>query len=147
MLKLVQNTGPSCPLAKAVATAITAPDPYAPISIRSQYITVLDELRCLIATTTLDAWVAPTPEASNDHLSDVQALLAQIKGSAGSLGFDTLRSNAAMVEAQIIYHLDSDAAQRATCPASLLETLDAFTDTIRVLIEDNGENIAQTAAS
>ena len=60
------------------------------------------------------------------NLASAQAILHQIAGSAGSLGFEELGRLARQCETQIVEHLAGPRAERADCPIEIISELDGF---------------------
>ena len=58
--------------------------------IRKRFVEMLDERQTLIATHGLAAWDGTTVDEIKGNLASAQAILHQIAGSAGSLGFEEL---------------------------------------------------------
>ena len=94
--------------------------------VRVHFLKVLQERHEKIATHAVMAWDGVDQDTINTNLAGAQAVLHQIAGSAGSLGYDDLGSEARRCETEIIAHLRSDAAQSPDCPGYLIMELDGF---------------------
>ena len=80
--------------------------------IRKRFVEMLDERQTLIATHGLAAWDGTTVDEIKGNLASAQAILHQIAGSAGSLGFEELGRLARQCETQIVEHLDHTGLDR-----------------------------------
>lgn len=94
--------------------------------IRRRFIEMLAERQTQIASHGLAAWDGKTVEEITSNLAGAQAILHQIAGSAGSLGFEELGQTARACELQIVDHLAGPDADRAACPIELISALDDF---------------------
>ena len=100
---------------------------------------MLEERQSAIAGHALAAWDGETLEAINGNLASAQAVLHQISGTAGSLGFPALGKNARYVEMEIIAHLEGPDADLAICPGELIYHIDRFVTECREVIADQRE--------
>tara|TARA_R110002049_G_scaffold44333_6_gene130163 strand:- start:21207 stop:21566 length:360 start_codon:yes stop_codon:yes gene_type:complete len=105
--------------------------------IRKRFIEMLGERQAQIANHGLAAWDGVTLEDINGNLAAAQAILHQIAGSAGSLGFHELGQAARACEAEILEHLDGPDADLAICPGEMIFHLDSFVAQCRTEIENN----------
>ncbi|MEP5173949.1 Hpt domain-containing protein [Sulfitobacter dubius] len=94
--------------------------------IRKRFVEMLAERQTQIASHGLAAWDATTVEEIKGNLASAQAILHQIAGSAGSLGFEELGRMARKCETQIVDHLAGPSANRADCPIEIISELDGF---------------------
>ncbi|MEQ6249962.1 Hpt domain-containing protein [Sulfitobacter sp. HNIBRBA3233] len=94
--------------------------------IRARFVELLDDRRTLIAQHALAAWDAETSEDINGNLEAAKALLHQIAGTAGTVGYPQLGSAAQQCEAEIIAHLEGDYADLAVCPGEIIWRIDGF---------------------
>ena len=94
--------------------------------IRKRFVEMLDERQTLIATHGLAAWDGTTVDEIKSNLASAQAILHQIAGSAGSLGFEELGRLARKCETQIVEHLAGPRANHADCPIEIISELDGF---------------------
>ncbi|KZY05970.1 MULTISPECIES: Hpt domain-containing protein [unclassified Sulfitobacter] len=104
--------------------------------IRARFVEMLSDRQARIAQHTLDAWNGGTPEQINENLAAAQAILHQIAGSAGSIGFAELGSTARACEAQIIEHLRDMENGITACPGDLVFHIDSFVRNCAELISD-----------
>lgn len=94
--------------------------------VRNRFLTMLLERQVKIATHSVAAWEGETLEEVNDNLAAAQAVLHQIAGTAGSLGFAELGEEARHCENAIIVHLKGPEADLAVCPTPIIVDLDRF---------------------
>ncbi len=103
--------------------------------IRKRFVAMLADRQTQIAGHGLAAWDGKTVEEINGNLSGAQAILHQIAGSAGSLGFEDLGKAARTCEVRILDHLAGPDADLAICPQELISELDAFVASCRAEID------------
>ncbi|MEW9919240.1 Hpt domain-containing protein [Marimonas sp. MJW-29] len=103
--------------------------------VRERFLTMLAERKERIATHALGAWEGETLEEVNGNLASAQAILHQIAGTAGSLGFAPLGQSAHACENEIIAHLEGPDADLAICPGELIFFLDNFVGACDALLE------------
>jgi HPt (histidine-containing phosphotransfer) domain-containing protein len=103
--------------------------------IRKRFLEMLSERQTQIASHGLAAWDGKTVEEINSNLAGAQAILHQIAGSAGSLGFEELGQAARGCEMRIVDHLAGPDADLAICPVELISSLDTFVAACRKQIE------------
>lgn len=103
--------------------------------IRRRFIEMLSERQMQIASHGLAAWDGKTVDEINSNLAGAQAILHQIAGSAGSLGFDDLGKAARNCEIRIVDHLAGPDADLAILPVELISGLDSFVAICRQEIE------------
>ena len=94
--------------------------------VRGRFLEMLRDRKERIATYILAAWEAETLEDINGNLFKTQAILHQIAGTAGTLGFKEMGHQARTCENNIIAHLDGPNAIVAICPGQLIEAVDTF---------------------
>lgn len=102
--------------------------------VRNRFLTMLCERQVKIAGHSVAAWEGETLEEVNDNLAAAQAVLHQIAGTAGSLGFADLGEEARSCENAIITHLKGSDAELAVCPTALIHDLDGFVSSCEVLL-------------
>lgn len=104
--------------------------------IKQRFLGLLKDRQATIAHHVLSAWdstVAPDVVA---HLEAAQAVLHQVAGSAGSLGFDELGQAARDSENGIIAHLSCPETELAAIPTKLMKQLGNFLALSAALIDD-----------
>ncbi|MFC6637213.1 Hpt domain-containing protein [Sulfitobacter sediminilitoris] len=94
--------------------------------VRSRFLTMLQDRKERIAAHILAAWEGETLDDVNDNLAKTEAILHQISGTAGTLGFSDLGTHARSCEGKIIAHLKGPDADLAICPGELIHEIDAF---------------------
>ncbi len=102
--------------------------------VRNRFLTMLLERQIKIAGHSVAAWEGETLEEVNDNLAAAQAVLHQIAGTAGSLGFADLGEEARSCENAIIAHLKGPDAELAVCPTPIITDLDHFVSSCEVLL-------------
>jgi len=103
--------------------------------IRKRFVEMLADRQTQIASHGLAAWDGKTVDEINSNLAGAQAILHQIAGSAGSLGFEELGQAARDCEVRIVDHLAGPDADLAICPIELISALDSFVAACRTEIE------------
>lgn len=96
---------------------------------------MLRERQATIAEHALVAWDGETLDEINGNLTSAKTILHQIAGTAGSLGFDTLGTEARTCEAKIDEHLNGPDADLALCPAELIFLMDSFVQACDTLFD------------
>tara|TARA_R110002020_G_scaffold96067_2_gene230361 strand:- start:213 stop:581 length:369 start_codon:yes stop_codon:yes gene_type:complete len=104
-------------------------------AIQARFITLLQDRYIQIAQHALDAWEAVSPAEARSNLAGAQAILHQIAGTAGSLGFAELGHKARACEVAIIGHLEKPDTESGDCPDELITQIDTFVYDCRELIE------------
>jgi len=94
--------------------------------IRGRFVELLQGRKMTIAQHALAAWDAETAEDINANLEDARAILHQIAGTAGTVGFPELGEDAYYCETQIIAHLEGAYSDLAICPGGIIWSIDAF---------------------
>ncbi|WP_370402559.1 Hpt domain-containing protein [Sulfitobacter sp. JB4-11] len=107
--------------------------------VRGRFLDMLEQRQAAIAGHALAAWDGETLEDINGNLASAQAVLHQISGSAGSLGFPDLGKFARYCELEIIGHLEGPDADLAICPGELIYHLDRFVTDCRTVIAEQQE--------
>lgn len=102
--------------------------------IRTRFIEMLKERQAAIAEHALTAWESYELNEINNNLMGARTILHQIAGTAGSLGFDSLGSEARACELEIDAHLGGPDADLALCPAELIFHMDHFVQSSEALI-------------
>lgn len=102
--------------------------------VRSRFLDMLEQRQSAIAAHALAAWDGQSLEDINENLASAQAVLHQISGSAGSLGWAELGKAARTCEMEIIAHLEGPDADLAICPGELIYHLDRFVTDCRDVI-------------
>jgi HPt (histidine-containing phosphotransfer) domain-containing protein len=103
--------------------------------VRGRFLTMLEDRQERIAQHALMAWEGETLEQINGNLASAQAILHQIAGTAGSLGFAELGQSARASETEIIAHLEGPDADLAICPGELIYHIDIFVADCRDLLD------------
>lgn len=104
--------------------------------VRGRFLDMLEQRQSAIAGHALAAWDGQSLEDINSNLASAQAVLHQISGSAGSLGWSELGISARDCEMEIIAHLEGPDADLAICPGELIYHLDLFVTSCREVIAD-----------
>lgn len=104
--------------------------------VRGRFLDMLEQRQAAIAGHALAAWDGQTLEEINENLASAQAVLHQISGSAGSLGWADLGEAARECEMEIIAHLEGPDADLAICPGELIHHLDVFVTSCREVIAE-----------
>jgi HPt (histidine-containing phosphotransfer) domain-containing protein len=112
--------------------------------VRGRFLDMLEQRQSAIAAHALAAWDGSSLEDINGNLAAAQAVLHQIAGSAGSLGFPDLGKAARHCETEIIAHLEGPDADLAICPGELIYHLDRFVSDCRAVISEQQANPALT---
>ncbi|QFT59064.1 Hpt domain protein [Sulfitobacter sp. THAF37] len=103
--------------------------------VRARFLEMLADRQARIAEHALKAWDGETLEEINGNLEAAKAILHQISGTAGSLGFTDLGEAARASEAEVIAHLEGPDADLAICPGEIVHHMDLFVkhceDTLR----------------
>lgn len=94
--------------------------------VRARFIEMLEDRQARIATHALAAWEGETVEEINGNLESAKAILHQIAGTAGSLGFTDLGVTARQCEEEVIAHLEGPDSDLAICPGELVHHIDGF---------------------
>ena len=94
--------------------------------VRSRFLTMLQDRKERIAAHILAAWEGETLDDVNGNLAKTEAILHQISGTAGTLGFAELGRLARSCEGKIIAHLKGPDADLAICPGELIHDVDCF---------------------
>lgn len=102
--------------------------------VRQHFIDVLQTRQEQIATYAIDAWDGKTAQDIQANLSAAKAILHQIAGSAGSLGFVQLGDKARSCEEAIITYLEGPDADFPVCPSTLIEGMDEFLGQCREIL-------------
>ncbi len=102
--------------------------------IRARFLTLLQERQALIAQHAVAAWESDTPAGQCANLDAAQAVLHQIAGTAGSLGFHALGDTARACEGAMIDHVENAQNQYLDLPAAIVENLDAFLSESQTLL-------------
>lgn len=96
--------------------------------IRDRFLTLLDSRSTTIAQLALAAWDGESTDLINSNLEEARALLHQIAGTAGTVGYPELGIIARQCEAQIIAHLEGPYADLAICPGEIIWCIDNFVE-------------------
>jgi HPt (histidine-containing phosphotransfer) domain-containing protein len=104
--------------------------------IQQRFLDMLKDRQGTIAHHVLAAWESKVAGEVVGHLDAAKAVLHQIAGSAGSLGFDELGQAARDCENEIISHLRSPEGELITLPAGLMKLLGNFLTLSKDLIGD-----------
>lgn len=110
--------------------------------IRSRFLEMLRDRQAAIAEHALIAWEGETVEVINGNLTSARTILHQIAGTAGSLGFDALGTEARACEVKIDEHLNGPDADLALCPADLVFAMDSFVQTCDELFGNQAQPVA-----
>lgn len=94
--------------------------------VRARFIEMLADRQALIAEHALKAWEGETLQDINGNLESSKAILHQIAGTAGSLGFSDLGAAARACEGEVIAHLEGPDADLAICPGEIIYHMDLF---------------------
>ena len=105
--------------------------------VRAHFLKALRERREKIAVHAIQAWDGTDADTINTNLAGAQAVLHQIAGSAGSLGFEDFGAEARRCETEIIAYLGSPAAEADACPTHLITDLDGFVRRCQDILEQN----------
>lgn len=109
--------------------------------IRTRFLEMLRERHSSIAEHALTAWESDALEEINGHLTNARTILHQIAGTAGSLGFSELGTQAHACEISIDAHLLGPDADLAICPANLIFHMDDFVQSCQALIEQQPQAV------
>ncbi len=110
--------------------------------IRTRFLDMLQDRQSAIAEHALTAWESDSLEEINGSLASARTILHQIAGTAGSLGFNDLGTQARTCEVEIDAHLNGPDADLAICPASLIFQMDNFLQKSEVLIAENPQRVS-----
>ncbi len=110
--------------------------------IRTRFIEMLKDRQAAIAEHALTAWESDDLAEINGNLVGARTILHQIAGTAGSLGFDDLGTEARACELEIDDHLGGPDADLAICPAELIFHIDQFVQSSEALIADQPQLVA-----
>jgi len=94
--------------------------------VRTRFLEMLVDRQALIAEHALSAWEGETLDDINGNLEAAKAILHQIAGTAGSLGFTDLGVAARACEGEVIAHLEGPDADLAICPGEIIYHMDLF---------------------
>lgn len=94
--------------------------------VRTRFLEMLLPRHNEIAAHAVSAWDGECVEVINGSLAAAQAILHQIAGAAGTLGFSDLGAKARACENEIIKHLTGPNADLAICPGEIVRDLDDF---------------------
>jgi HPt (histidine-containing phosphotransfer) domain-containing protein len=103
--------------------------------VRARFIGMLQDRQETIAGHAVAAWDARSVEDISGHLRAAQAVLHQIAGTAGSLGFPDLGTKAHVCENEIIDHLNSPDSRKPRCPDEIIFNLDQFLQDCQVVLD------------
>jgi HPt (histidine-containing phosphotransfer) domain-containing protein len=102
--------------------------------IRVRFLSLLEERQIQIAQSALAALESDSAAGQCLNLEVAQAVLHQISGTAGSLGYAELGQAARECEGAIINYIESTQNRHFDLPYSILEDLDAFLSKSQALL-------------
>ena len=102
--------------------------------VKARFIEMLIPRQEKIAAHAVLAWDGQSSQEICDNLAAAQAILHQIAGSAGSLGFADLGVKAHNCENEIIDYLNGPDAELAICPGVIIQNLDQFLQDCRIIL-------------
>ena len=105
--------------------------------VRNRFLQMLVPRQEQIAAHAVAAWDGETVEEITGNLASAQAILHQIAGTAGSLGFVDLGARAHACENEIIDHLKGPDADLAICPGEIVRNLDGFLQDCLAVLENS----------
>ena len=110
--------------------------------IRTRFLEMLRDRQSAIAEHALFAWEGHTLEEVNGNLTSARTILHQIAGTAGSLGFNALGTEARSCEIKIDEHLNGPDADLALCPAELIFVMDGFVQTCDDVFNSEAQHVS-----
>ncbi|WP_372991529.1 phosphorelay protein [Sulfitobacter sp.] len=109
--------------------------------IRNRFLEMLKDRQYAIAEHALIAWESDELDEINSNLDNARTVLHQIAGTAGSLGFKDLGTQARACEIEIDAHLNGPDADLAICPSPLIFLIDQFVQESEALIAANPQSV------
>jgi len=105
--------------------------------IRTRFVELLQSRKTSIALHALGAWDGKTAKEISTNLEQARAILHQIAGTAGTVGYPLLGEAAQQCEIQIIAYLEGPHAGLANCPPEIIGRINAFVEACNI-VASNG---------